>query len=293
MATVQVTLLSASQVPRDSFVAALNTAYSDYYVPIYLTPRGFNEMVLRESVDLSASAAALHDGRIVGMGLLAIRGQRGWIGGMGVVPGFRRQGVGRRVLEHLIAQGRQHSLDTLQLEVITANKGAFQLYLSCGFEIARELLVLRFTPTGGRTGGPSTVAAGVLSILPAKPADVPGCLAGLPSVRRPWQRELAVLESGIDQYEVLAARRHDGQVVGLCLHAGSGTRRGLLDLVATSPAAGEALIGALLSRYSEASFSYLNVAADDPLLPALLAAGFKESLRQYEMLLTLAPEAPH
>src|SRR5690242_15726805 len=96
METGEVLMQPASEVPAAEFVRALNLAYADYYVPISLTPITFERLVSRESVDLDSSVAAV-DGHqhVVGMALLAVRQKRGWIGGVGVLPQYRHQGIGR------------------------------------------------------------------------------------------------------------------------------------------------------------------------------------------------------
>ncbi len=293
MITQRMTILPATHVQREELIGALNAAYADYFVPIHLTPRSFDDLVARESIDLEASAVAICNGEVIGMGLLAIRGRRGWIGGMGVLPPYRRQGVGHRVIEYLIEQACLHRLETVQLEVIAQNTGARRLYESCGFKAARKLMVLSFMGGEGRKVAPPS-GGQQPAIIPASPADALTALYRLPGVQRPWQRERSVLEAALAHLEALAAyHRTDGRLLGVCLSLGNTTHRNLLDLAATDAEVGRLLLAALLDRYPLAGFSYLNVAEDDPLLPTLLAGGFTESLRQYEMFLSLHQEAAH
>ena len=46
-------------------------------------------------LDLDASLVAVDDGEPVGLVNLGVRGERGWIGGLGVVAEARRRGLGR------------------------------------------------------------------------------------------------------------------------------------------------------------------------------------------------------
>ena len=62
---------------------------------------------------MSASRVAMHDDTVVGMGLLGVRQQRGWIGGMGVVPHYRRQGAVHGPLPVLSPTGLARSLSRL------------------------------------------------------------------------------------------------------------------------------------------------------------------------------------
>lgn len=62
-------------------------------------------------------------------------GHKGVIWGMYTSSEARGQGLGRKLLECLIARARTISgLEELQLTVVTTNNAAFQLYKSIGFE---------------------------------------------------------------------------------------------------------------------------------------------------------------
>ncbi len=286
MIVQHITVRPVAQVDRQAFVQALNDAYSDYYVPIHLTAQSFESLATREGVDLEASAAALVGNRIVGMGLLAIRDSRGWIGGMGVIPAFRRRKIARQVMEYLIDQARRRSLTGIQLEVITQNIHAYHLYQTCGFETLRELLVLSYIPRG--TSTQSRITASDYVIEPEQAVNLFERIADFSSVRRPWQRERAVLETLTDRLRALVIRsRSKGRLAGLCIYVNNGNSKNLLDFVANTPESGSALLTALLERTHPSSFSYLNVDAGDPLLPVLIDAGFTETLRQFEMFLPL------
>src|SRR5688572_8258724 len=147
MQTSEIVIQPASEVPLHELVRALNLAYADYYVHISHTVDSFRSLTTRESVRLDGSVAAMSGQRIIGMGLLAVREDRGWIGGVGVLPRHRHQGVGRIVMHSLIEQGQRLGLSTLQLEVIRQNTNAYALYESLDFEAVRELLVM-YRPYG-------------------------------------------------------------------------------------------------------------------------------------------------
>jgi ribosomal-protein-alanine acetyltransferase len=51
-----------------------------------------------------------------------------------VAPGWRRQGVARRLLEHVLREARTQGAQAATLEVRRANVAARQLYESLGFE---------------------------------------------------------------------------------------------------------------------------------------------------------------
>jgi len=273
----EITIRPVAAVGQSSFINALNAAYADYFVPIYLTTQSFRDLVERESVRLDASQAALSGDEVVGTGLLGVRDLRGWIGG-----------AGRLLMNALIEAGRELGLESIQLEVITQNEPARRLYDSLGFETLRELHVLVCRePT---TQLSANQIAPEVRISAEPPARLLPHLAMLPAARRPWQRELEAHRAALSGLRGLAARTRLGEVVGVCLYRSDSLRHDIVDLAATSPRVGLATAVHLLRQSPGATFTYLNVAEDDPLLPDLLQIGFQTSLSQYEMLLPLTPE---
>ncbi|MCA9567137.1 MAG: GNAT family N-acetyltransferase [Myxococcales bacterium] len=98
--------------------------------------RAFIEGVDRERGD--QAWVAVDGARIVGM-LTARVGRRRKIAhrlelGMSVDAGWRRQGIGRALLERCVETARAHPrVETVALEVFADNHGAIALYTSCGF----------------------------------------------------------------------------------------------------------------------------------------------------------------
>lgn len=278
----------ASEVSQQALLLALNAAYADYFVPIYLTPQSFRDLVTRESIRLECSRAAVDGEEVIGTGLMGVRGAHGWIGGVGVVPAHRQHGIAREVMQHLIEAARQIGLSTLQLEVITRNKPALALYRSLDFNTIRELLVL-VCEQAYTSVPPERIAPEIL--IGAEPANLLlARLEELPAATRPWQREIDAQRIVLPSLKALAARRADGSLAGVCIYRRSGTRIDLIDLAASAPRIGRALAVHLLRSAPGASFSYLNVADGDPLLTDLLQIGFKRSISQLEMVLPLDPE---
>lgn len=278
-------LLPASDVPEGDFIQALNAAYADYFVPIHLNSHSFRDLVNQESVRLDASRAAVIGDEVVGTALLGVRGARGWAGGVGVIPAHRRRGVARALMASVIEAGRALGLESIQLEVITANKPAHALYDSLGFETIRELLVLTCANDGGTP--PAGQIAPTIRIAAGKPARLLPALAELPAPVRPWQRETTAHEAKLPALRALAAYELGGDLAGVCIFRQDSFRQDVLDLAATSPDAGTALAAHLLRQSPGLTVTYLNVPEEDPLLPGLRVLGFQQVLSQFEMVLPL------
>ena len=262
----------------------LNRAYADYYVPVSTTPESFAQLVERESIKLDASVIAVRPkGNLAGLGLLAQRGIRGWIGGLGVIPKWRRRGLGREMMNYLIAQARDHGIERLQLEVITQNTPAHDLYVDLGFETERKLLVLFCADA---MPVPNNADITVRPLQAEAGLDI---LADLGTMPRPWQRERPALAASLEQVEALAAYSvGDDAPIGILLTIDAEDNRfRVMDFAAESAEAGEALLTALVNRYPKANMSYVNVLQNDPMAPVLDRFGFAETLAQWEMFYTL------
>ena len=57
------------------------------------------------------------------------------IANLAVSPKFRRRGLGRRLMQHVLARAAQQSMKSATLEVRSGNHAAQNLYVSFGFEV--------------------------------------------------------------------------------------------------------------------------------------------------------------
>jgi ribosomal protein S18 acetylase RimI-like enzyme len=77
------------------------------------------------------------DGKPVGVVMVEPTGLMGgpaWtVGTVAVLPGYRRRGIARQLVEAAVALARERGAKTLMLDVIAQNKPAYELYKSLGF----------------------------------------------------------------------------------------------------------------------------------------------------------------
>jgi ribosomal protein S18 acetylase RimI-like enzyme len=166
-------------VPADQFsyaeLAELFTrGYEGYFVPMHVDEPTLRYMVDGWDIDLARSRVAPG----AGLANLAVRDDRGWIGGIAVVPEKRRHGVGRALMEAVL----ELAPPTVLLEVIEANEPAIKLYESLGFEKTRVLEVWRVE-------------------APEAPAERVA-QSTLGQADLPWQREDASLPPDYERVEV-------------------------------------------------------------------------------------------
>ena len=157
-------------------LAALFTAgYEDYFVPVQLDESSMAYIVDAWDIDLSRSRVA------EGLGIcnLAVRGDVGWIAGVGVVKEHRGEGVGRALMESVL----DNAPSTVVLEVIEQNERAIKLYESLGFATTRLLEIWTLPET-------TEVAARQVDPAPLGQRDLP------------WQRADESLPPDYDRLEV-------------------------------------------------------------------------------------------
>jgi ribosomal protein S18 acetylase RimI-like enzyme len=279
-----ITYHSLTQVDPRAFCAAFNRAYRDYPVPIIMTPESLDRLAHSEDVDLRLSIAAMDHDQVIGMGMLGVRGNTGWIGGLGVIPHYRRQGIARAILNQLLTNARERALEYALLEVIESNDGAYALYRERGFQDLRKLLLLKRNPA------PLPQRDQPYVIQTRLAADLLGYFGAFHSTPNPWQRGLPSLEtmtaflsgwaildnSNIVGYGVGRADEHDIRILDIAAAPDS-------DRVAV----GQALLRHLHTHYPRSQSTSFNIADDDPILPAFEALGYTTWLRQVEMRLAL------
>jgi GNAT superfamily N-acetyltransferase len=169
------TLVPADTLSFAELAELFARGYEGYYLPIHVDEPTMRYMVETWDIDLARSRVAPE----TGVCNLGVRGERSWIGGLGVVPEARRGGVGRALMAAVL----EGAPPVVTLEVLEQNEPAIGLYESLGFERTRVLEVwsLREPPSvDARSVEPSPLGQ-----------------AGLP-----WQRDDASLPPGYERVEV-------------------------------------------------------------------------------------------
>ena len=195
---------------------------------------------------------------LVFRGDLGLRGEDAWIGGVGVVPGARRSGVGEALMRTLHEQARERDVRRVWLEVIVENTGAFTLYEKLGYELVQDVEVWTLPAADGGHAG--------------REVPVAEAKAQLPERREPWQRADGTLSHYDDVRGLVTAR-------GAMLFCVRSTAQ--LQQYAGEP---EPLLRALRTF---GDVYVLNLPTDDPAAQVLRELGGSVVVRQHEMLLDL------
>lgn len=278
--------VSAAEVLPTRRAQLITQAYADYYVPMRLTAEQMGAMDRLYDIDLQRSVVAQSGAGVVGMALLAVRGDQGWITGVGVLPAFRRRGLGGALITRLIAAAAQIGLRQIMLEVIVENEPARRLYTAVGFKETRELLIWRRRADADALPIPE-------ERLVQAPADVLlSYFDGWHSQPLTWQRSAATLAL-METAGRLKGYRLDwhGAPAAYCLISGQRESISLMDIgidpLTGIMAPGRILLQALSHLYWGQALTISNVPADDPLNRVLAALRFLVTTRQVEMRLDL------
>lgn len=142
----QMILLPASEFTLEELTEAYNQTRIDYLIPMPMNPGRLQEYIALYDIDMPSSRVAVIGESIVGLGMMGVRPEMGWITRLGVLPDGRRKGVGGAVVQALLDQSRANDLPAVWLEVIHGNLPAHQLFLKFNFRETRELVVARRPP---------------------------------------------------------------------------------------------------------------------------------------------------
>ena len=265
--------MPADSVVLDALTAVFNAAYSDYFVPLRLERPALEFTIEICDIDLGASRVVLAHGEPVAFAFLALRGNEGWIGGMGTVPTHRRRGLGEEALTAVLGEARDRKLASVRLEVLEQNEPARRLYDKLGFEHERDLgvWILDSAPPRVTNAQPAALEIAHAWIEANRPA------------REPWQRADETVEHmrkrGLE-IEALTVER-DGATAGAALYR----ETGVLQLAATDDKAAAHLLAAVGAQGD--GLRFVNVPDGDPATAALTLLRARKQLRQHEMRLTL------
>ena len=261
-------LRPASHFELGRLARLFTAAYEGYSIPFAIDEATLRFMVDAYDLDLDASRVTLRDEVPVGLANLGVRGDRGWIGGIGVIPAARRRGLARAMMDAVLEAARERALSQIHLEVLEQNDPAYRLYDTLGFETTRRVEVWVLDQAeGGAARDVSVEEAG----------DI---IAGRRQAPEPWQRANETIERLRALDPAPRALAADG---GAAIYRQTPQAVSVLQ-IAGDEAAAATVLGALRNR---GAVNVLNLPVDDPAVAALRSLGGRVAARQREMRLAL------
>jgi ribosomal protein S18 acetylase RimI-like enzyme len=244
-------------------------SYQGYFIPFVVGETQLEYMVEVFDLDLSRSLVAIERKRPVGLANLGRRGERTWLGGIGVVPDHRGSGVGESLTRMLLDEAREAGAREMVLEVIVENAPAIALYEKLGFARTRELEVLSLAAATEHSEACETALGDGLKVVAATRRG-----------HEPWQRADETVAN-------LARRGSPPRAISVGGAAAVFSEDG--DRVSLLQAAGDAADLSTLAQAlrSRGTVSALNFPSGEPVATALREAGATVRLRQHEMVFEL------
>jgi ribosomal protein S18 acetylase RimI-like enzyme len=271
-------IISASSVTLEEFAAAFTASFSGYFYPMTLNSEQLSRRVRFEHLDILRSLLAYDADELVGMAMLGVRRDTGWVGGFGITEKYRGRGRARALMTALIAEARGYPLGQLTLEVLTQNTAAIRLYERAGMKTARDLLIFE------RKEDAPAPAQDVAPLKEASPAELLQHFRRLHLLPAAWQRDLSALlvMDGLRGLYLGARDRPDAYAL---LRSWPNGLTYIVDLAAAGKEEAYALCAGL--DHVEGRLRLINEPEGSHFCAALASHNFVETERQHEMLMTL------
>lgn len=275
-----ITMQPASQFSDEQLAEAFNAGYQGYVMPVHVDTVFIRNHVQQHDIDLNASCLAMDEGVAAGIGLLGLRNDRAWIGGIGVDSAFRRRGLGKQIMGHLIEQARSHGVKQVWLEVIESNTPAHKLYLSLGFRDVRRLLVIdRAAHVPDR---PDMIIIEGYSVREIGLDEALEAIDARRSAPNPWQRQAESLRRTSDLRGWVVAKNGNPVAWGAAVVNSDAVR--WFDIGGDADGM-RALVAHFHAFHPYATGRLVNLVSDDPAWPIFESADYNLWLTQFEMVL--------
>jgi ribosomal protein S18 acetylase RimI-like enzyme len=132
------------KISIEELLSTFNESFSDYFVPLHLTPDQMKGKIKADKTNFAYSTGAFIDNRLVGFilhGFDVIDNKKVvYNGGTGVIPGQRKQGLTKKMYDFILPLLKSENIDTLLLEVISQNAHAIKIYETVGYKVTRKLI---------------------------------------------------------------------------------------------------------------------------------------------------------
>lgn len=275
--TRPLTFASPATLTLEQYAAAATAAFSGYQIPVVLDSPTLARRIRIEQHDLHQSLVAYDGDEFAGFAILAIRGDKGWVGGFAIMPAQRGKGRGGELMSALVERARACALRELSLEVLVDNTSAFRLYKNAGMHVTRDLLVME----RAEISGANDAVEGQLK--EAASEKLLAHFARLHVAPPQWSRDLPSLLTTDGLRGLYLGDEHKPDAYMLLASRPTGTYVG--DLAAADPSNAHALCEAL--QHISEPLKIVNEPDNGIFTEALFATGWVETGRQHEMMMRL------
>ena len=265
---------SLQEVSLEQIAQCFNLAFSDYEQSISFTPESLKYYLTASAVDLSLSFGAFCGEEMVGFILnsAGVYNEESVVfdAGTGIVPEHRGKGVFSRLFTFTCRQLRSCGVAKYYLEVLQSNDRAVAIYSKKGFAIRREYAVL--VASGPKGAWDNRVTA--------VPYEAFASFATAVSVAPSFEHTTHTVCKNPQLYEV---RYLDDRAY--CIYA---KRNGeIIQMHYNELDALKEVMTAITEQYPKSMAKNVDCGCPD-VLEMLTGIGYREFLKQYEMVLDIA-----
>jgi len=261
-------------VSLEELTKTWNTAFSDYVVPVDVSPERLVTYFKVAGVDFSRSFGAFCDGGLVGMLMNSVGTFKGmtvaYDAMTGIVPEHRGRKLFSRLFDHTRGALKSLGISRYYLEVIKTNERAYNIYSAKGGKIERELSFLTGR-TEAEIGSDIEVKAEPLSAFPNEEIS-----SYVPSFRN----QMYALRRNADDYNVAYA----GGTMAVYNTIGRITQ--IIDRERDEGASLRAVLSYLSNEFDKLEIADIPV-TETMLIAELVKTGFTVLLNQFEMSIEL------
>lgn len=202
-----------SECTFNQAVTAWNKGFEGYFVNATTTLDNFLTRFVNEGLSAECSVVAFDENEPVGLvlnGFRTINGQKvAWNGGTGVAKSYRRQGVGKALMEETLKIYEDEGVEIATLESISENDKAIALYEGLGYQVVDRLV---FLEQNGTYQGEPFQSDGEYGLIKAIPQQVQ--LIPFYKDLYPWQTQWQSVKGG----ESLIAVDSNHEKVGYAIY---------------------------------------------------------------------------
>ena len=256
-----------------------NLAFSDYILPMSMTPESIEAYFKVSGVERSQSFSAFYEDALVGLLVNSVDTFRGKVVAYdamtGIVPEHRGKGLFSQLFQYTKNSLKNNDITHYYLEVITTNENAYSIYKKKGGKVDREFSFLE----GKMNSNLYSSAKVKVSPLSAFPKEE------LSKYEPSFGNRIAALHRNIKDYQIAYVQAENKKSAAAVFN-----RQGKISQIMWDGTDSSDLLYAVITHLSQ-NFDKLSISnipiAETELISELLNIGFKILVNQYEMCIEL------
>lgn len=203
-----------------------NSSFEDYLVNASMTLEQFIARFGLENVSPENCIVGVIDGKPVGFvrsGIKMVHGKKfAWNGGTAVVKNYRGQGIGKKLMNHVLDLYKEKNVELSTLEAFSHNDNAVALYKNVGYQVVDKLI---FLENDGKLEANSFEYEGNFIDVYGLPQDVQ--TLSFYEHFSPWQNQCTNIRDGLS----LIVKDQLGSILGYSLYKKTYDSDGLLKAI--------------------------------------------------------------